>query len=59
MFSWFKSNPTKKLKKEYEALLEAAMQAQRNGDIRTYSELSVEASEVHERIKSMQKDIAS
>lgn len=43
MFSMFKSDPTKKLKKLYEAKLEAAMLAQRGGDIRSYSMLSAEA----------------
>ncbi len=40
MFGFFKADPKKKLDKEYKALLEQAMQAQRNGDIRKYSELT-------------------
>ena len=40
MFGLFKADPKKKLDKEYKALLEQAMQAQRSGDIRTYSELT-------------------
>ena len=43
MFSMFKSDPTKKLKKLYEAKLKSAMEAQRGGDIRSYSMLSAEA----------------
>ena len=43
MFSLFKSDPTKKLNKQYSAKLEQAMHAQRNGDIRTYSMLTEQA----------------
>ena len=40
MFGLFKSDPKKKLDEQYIALLEQAMQAQRSGDIRKYSELT-------------------
>lgn len=40
MLSIFKSSPLKKLQKEYSQVLEQAMQAQRKGDIRLYSELT-------------------
>ena len=40
MFDFLKSDPRKKLDKEYRTLLEQAMQSQRNGDIRKYSELT-------------------
>ena len=40
MFGLFKTDPKKKLDQEYKALLEQAMHAQRNGDIRKYSELT-------------------
>ncbi len=43
MFSLFKKDPVKKLRKQYSVKLEEAMQAQRNGDMRTYAELSSEA----------------
>lgn len=55
MFSIFKSDPTKKLNKSYEAKLEQAMQAQRNGDIKTYSELTYEAEEILKKIKKIEK----
>ncbi|MDQ4426364.1 DUF6435 family protein, partial [Thalassolituus sp.] len=45
MFSFLKSDPTKKLRKQHATLLEKAMHAQRSGDIRTYSKLSTEAEE--------------
>ncbi|MDG1206764.1 MAG: DUF6435 family protein [Pseudomonadales bacterium] len=43
MFGLFKSDPSKKLLKQYKAKLEKAMHAQRNGDIRSYSFLTEEA----------------
>lgn len=43
MFGLFKKDPKKQLEKEYRALLEQAMQAQRSGDIRGYSELTEKA----------------
>ncbi|WP_426370234.1 DUF6435 family protein [Pseudocolwellia sp. HL-MZ7] len=54
MFSIFKSDPTKKLNKSYEAKLEQAMQSQRNGDIKTYSELTYEAEEILKKIKEIE-----
>lgn len=50
MFSFLKSDPIKKLDKEYDVLLEKAMQAQRNGDIRLYSELTKQAEAVKAKI---------
>ncbi|MGB0732880.1 MAG: DUF6435 family protein [Pontibacterium sp.] len=55
MFSFFKSNPNKKLKKQYESKLEEAMHAQRNGDIFTYSQLSKEADDILQQIKAQEK----
>jgi hypothetical protein len=42
----FQKNPAKGLRKQYDQLVEKAFQAQRNGNIRLYSELTVEAEEV-------------
>ncbi len=50
MFSIFKANPVKKLNKQYITKLEQAMQAQRNGDIKSYSTLTVEADQIHKKI---------
>lgn len=50
MFSIFKRNPVKKLKKAYEFKLEQAMLAQRNGDIKSYSMLTYEAEEINQKI---------
>lgn len=54
MFQLFKSDPTKKLKKQYAAKLEQAMLAQRSGDIRTYSQLSTEADELYKKIEALE-----
>ncbi|WP_136678926.1 DUF6435 family protein [Neptunomonas sp. XY-337] len=53
MFSFFKSDPTKKLKKQHSMLLEEAMHAQRNGDIMTYSKLTAEAEALFKQIQDM------
>lgn len=53
MFSFLKSDPIKKLDKEYGELLEKAMQAQRGGDIRLYSELTEKAEAVKVKLDDM------
>ncbi|ABM03699.1 conserved hypothetical protein [Psychromonas ingrahamii 37] len=50
MFSIFKSDPKKKLNKLLSIKLEEAMQAQRKGDIKKYSELSAEAEKIDKQI---------
>lgn len=54
MFSIFKSDPSKKLKKQHSAILEKAMHAQRNGDIKGYSQLTVEAEAIYAQIKQLE-----
>ncbi|CAM3080399.1 DUF6435 domain-containing protein [Vibrio tubiashii] len=54
MFSLFKRDSTKKLKKQYAAKLEQAMLAQRRGDIRTYSLLTAQAEELGQQIEALQ-----
>lgn len=54
MFSLFKSDPIKKLRKSYHAKLEQAMLAQRGGDIRTYSTLTAEAEKIKEEIDALE-----
>ncbi|MGR2703950.1 DUF6435 family protein [Vibrio campbellii] len=53
MFSFFKNNSVKKLKKRHSMLCEQAIQAQRRGDIKTYSLLTAEAEEIFEQIKTL------
>jgi hypothetical protein len=50
MFKLFSSDPCKKLQREYEDILTAAMTAQRKGDIRSYSNLMEKAESVRARI---------
>ncbi|WP_373186250.1 DUF6435 family protein [Halopseudomonas sp.] len=55
MFGLFKPDPVKKLRKQYNAKLEAAMNAQRNGDIRTYSMLTQEADALWRQLEPLEK----
>ncbi|MDP5071312.1 MAG: DUF6435 family protein, partial [Congregibacter sp.] len=45
MFGIFKKDPLKKMEQEHTDLSTRAFQAQRNGDIRSYSMLTAEADE--------------
>ena len=57
MFSIFKSDPRKKLNKQHDQKLEQAMHAQRNGDIKTYSELTYEADQINQKIIELDKKL--
>lgn len=48
-------DPKKKLEKKYQKLLEDALNAQRNGNIELYSELSSEADKVLKEIEGLEK----
>lgn len=54
MFSIFKKDPIKKLNKLYESKLEEAMYAQRKGDIKSYSMITVEAEKIKVQILKLQ-----
>ena len=54
MFGFLKRDPVKKLRKQYLAKLEAAMNAQRNGKIRDYSFLTAEAEALRIQLESEQ-----
>lgn len=56
MFGFFSDNTAKKLNKRYHSLLQEAMEAQRSGDIRRYSELSEKADLVLREIESAEKN---
>ncbi|WP_155859039.1 DUF6435 family protein [Enterovibrio calviensis] len=58
MFSFFKSDPTKKLRKTFNAKLEEAMKAQRNGDIRSYSTITEEAEQIWQEIEKLEQEKA-
>ena len=51
--SIFTKNPEKKLRKEYEALMKKAMEAQRGGDIVGSSELHAQAEKLLKQIEQM------
>jgi uncharacterized protein YaaW (UPF0174 family) len=50
MFSWLKSDPLQKMQKEYESLMTQAVEAQRNGKIELYGELSLKADQLLKKI---------
>lgn len=54
MFSLFKKDPIKKLRKLYFIKLEAAMRAQRNGDIKSYSMIASEADKIRIEIELLE-----
>jgi hypothetical protein len=56
MFSIFKSDPKKKLRKTYDILLERAMLLQRKGDIMGYSKLTAEAEAIWKEIQALEAD---
>lgn len=56
MFSIFKSDPQKKLRKAYDILLERAMLLQRKGDIMGYSKLTAEAEAIWQEIQALEAD---
>lgn len=53
MFGLFKADPRKKLNDQYHAKLEAAMQAQRKGDIRLHGELTAQAEQLYSQIQAL------
>lgn len=55
MFNLFKKDPLKKLISQHDQLTEKAFQAQRNGNIKLYSELSFDAQELLKKIEELKK----
>jgi len=55
MFSWFKSDPTKRLRADYKKQVEKAYQAQQNGDIRGYSLMTAEAEKIKAEIDRLEQ----
>ena len=56
MFGFLKSNPGKKLRKQYDMKLEQAMLAQRKGDIKSYSMLTAEAESLWQQIEAIEAE---
>jgi hypothetical protein len=55
MFGLFKSDPTKKMRKQHASLQEKAMHAQRNGDMRLFAELTSQAEDLWKEIEKAEK----
>lgn len=56
MWSLFKSDPEKKLKKQLKQKREQALHAQRNGDIRLFASLTQEAEAILKQLQQVQSD---
>lgn len=56
MFGFLKPDPKKALQKTYDKLMTKAFNAQRNGDIRQYSMLTMEAESVKAQIDSLEQE---
>jgi hypothetical protein len=54
MFSFFKSDPVKKLQAKQAKLLEEAMRIQRSGDLRLYAEKMVTIDQLEKEIEAHQ-----
>jgi molybdenum-dependent DNA-binding transcriptional regulator ModE len=54
MFGLFKQDPKAKLEKEYAELLTKAVDAQRNGKIELYAQLTVQSEEVLRKIEALE-----
>ena len=55
MFKLFRTDPTKKLEKQYARKLEEARDAQRRGQIPLYATLSAEAEEIGQRLDALKQ----
>ena len=55
MLGFLKGDPKKKLQKEYEAKLQKALHAQRNGDLRTHGTLMQEAENIYAELQKIEK----
>lgn len=57
MFGLFKKDPLKQLEAEHKALLTRAFEAQRNGDIESYSFLTADAEKVRQEIDALKAEL--
>jgi len=55
MFSFFNSDPTKKLKKKRSKLLAEAVEVQRSGDLKAYARMMEEVDDLDKEIESLSK----
>lgn len=54
MFGLFKQDPVKKLKEQYAKKLSEAVEAQRNGKIELYANLTVESEKILQEIEAIE-----
>lgn len=59
MFNFFKRDPLKKLREQYDVKAEQAMLAQRKGDMRLFADLTAEAEELWAKYLQLQQSIAT
>lgn len=57
MFGWLRRDPKKKLETQYARKLEAARDAQRNGDIQGFAALTSEAEEILKEIDRLEEAV--
>lgn len=55
MFGLFKKDPIKKLQEDYAKKLTEAVEAQRNGKIELYANLTVESEAILKKIEELEK----
>ncbi|MFT4653520.1 MAG: hypothetical protein ACI82S_001172 [Patiriisocius sp.] len=55
MFGLFKSNPTKKLQRQYDTIVEKSINAQRKGDMRLFAELTSQSEQLLKQIETINK----
>lgn len=55
MFGIFKTDPIKKLRKEYDQKLEQAMLSQRNGNLRLFADLTEESEAIWKKIQELEE----
>ena len=53
MFSFLKKDPKKKLQAEYEKIMKQALEAQRNGNIELYADLTFKSEEILKQIDNL------
>ncbi len=55
MLKWFRSDPTKKLRKQYEQKLLETRDLQRKGDIKGFAQKSAEAEAIMQQIERLSR----
>lgn len=59
MFRFLRPNPLKRYRKRYDKVLRQAMEAQRSGNIRLYSELATESARIYQKIRELEAKSAA